>query len=216
VTASLPLALAIALSPFAIIPAVLLLFTPRPRPTSSAFVVGWFFGVALATGLGALLADVLLLGKDGSTWASSLRVALGMALVVVAIRSWLGRHDPSDPPSWMSSIRSAEPTGAAKLGLVLSAANPKVLLLALAGGGAIASEMSAYGQQVVGAVLFAAVASTSVIAPLLLFVTLGARALPALEGAGEWLDRNSKALVAVVLLFIGFGLVITGARSLLS
>jgi len=36
-----PLALVVALSPLSIIPAVLVLHTPRPRPTGLAFLVGW-------------------------------------------------------------------------------------------------------------------------------------------------------------------------------
>ena len=41
----LPLALAIALSPFPIIPAILLLFTAQARSNSIAFLAGWFSGI---------------------------------------------------------------------------------------------------------------------------------------------------------------------------
>ena len=44
----LPLALAIALSPFPIIPAILLLFTAQARSNSIAFLTGWFSGIRLA------------------------------------------------------------------------------------------------------------------------------------------------------------------------
>ena len=45
----IPLALVIALSPFSIIPGILVLHTPRPRPTSLAFLAGWTFGIAAIT-----------------------------------------------------------------------------------------------------------------------------------------------------------------------
>ena len=48
----IPLALVIALSPLTIIPAVLVLQAPRPRPTGLAFLGGWLLGlVALTAGL---------------------------------------------------------------------------------------------------------------------------------------------------------------------
>jgi hypothetical protein len=39
-----PYALAIALSPLGVIVAILLLFTPRPRPAAGAFLIGWAVG----------------------------------------------------------------------------------------------------------------------------------------------------------------------------
>ena len=41
---ALPMAVAIALSPFAIIPAIVLLLTPRPREAAGAFLAGWVLG----------------------------------------------------------------------------------------------------------------------------------------------------------------------------
>ena len=41
----IPLALVIALSPLSIIPGILVLHTPRPRPTSLAFLAGWVLGI---------------------------------------------------------------------------------------------------------------------------------------------------------------------------
>ena len=45
----IPLALIIALSPFSIIPGILVLHTPRPRPTSVAFLTGWVLSIAALT-----------------------------------------------------------------------------------------------------------------------------------------------------------------------
>src|SRR4026209_2533307 len=45
-TELIPLALVVALSPLSIIPAVLVLHTPRPRPTGLAFLAGWLVGPA--------------------------------------------------------------------------------------------------------------------------------------------------------------------------
>ena len=45
----IPLALVVALSPLSIIPAVLVLHTPRPRPTGLAFLAGWLVGLFALT-----------------------------------------------------------------------------------------------------------------------------------------------------------------------
>ena len=45
-TELIPLALVVALSPLSIIPAVMVLHTPRPRPTGLAFLAGWLIGLA--------------------------------------------------------------------------------------------------------------------------------------------------------------------------
>ena len=50
-------AVAIAASPFAVVPAVLLLFAARPRPCSAGFAAGWAAGVGAVTLLAVLLAD---------------------------------------------------------------------------------------------------------------------------------------------------------------
>ncbi len=50
-TELIPLALVVALSPLSIIPAVLVLHTPRPRPTGLAFLAGWLVGLAALTAI---------------------------------------------------------------------------------------------------------------------------------------------------------------------
>src|SRR4029078_4162560 len=47
----IPLALVVALSPLSIIPGVLVLHSPRPRPTGLAFLAGWIVGLAALTAL---------------------------------------------------------------------------------------------------------------------------------------------------------------------
>ncbi|MGA3253825.1 MAG: GAP family protein, partial [Mycobacterium sp.] len=73
----IPLALVIAISPLSIIPAVLVLQAPRPRPSSLAFLAGWLFGLAALTALFVAGSGVLGgMHKSPPTWASWLRVAL--------------------------------------------------------------------------------------------------------------------------------------------
>ena len=48
-TTLIPLALVISISPLSIIPAVLVLQTPRPRPTGLAFLGSWLLGLCTLT-----------------------------------------------------------------------------------------------------------------------------------------------------------------------
>ena len=84
-TELIPLALVVALSPLSIIPAVLVLHTPRPKPTGMAFLVGWVVGLAALT---AIFVEVSsLLGGLGKAppWASWVRIVIGIALIVFGV-----------------------------------------------------------------------------------------------------------------------------------
>ena len=111
-TELIPLALVVALSPLSIIPAVLVLHTPRPRPTGLAFLVGWLLGLAALTAI-FLEVSNLLGGPRGKPpgWASWLRVVIGAALIVFGIYRWLTRkrsaHTPKlDAEHWQADACS--------------------------------------------------------------------------------------------------------------
>ena len=76
-TELIPLALVIALSPLSIIPAILMLHTPRPRPTSLAFLAGWTLGIAGITAAFVIASD-LAAGLDRQSAAAPyVRIAIG-------------------------------------------------------------------------------------------------------------------------------------------
>ena len=97
-TELIPLALVVALSPLSIIPAVLVLHTPRPRPTGLAFLAGWLIGLAVLT---AVFVEVssLLGGLDKPPrWASWVRIIVGAALIVFGLYRWLTRKRSAHTP----------------------------------------------------------------------------------------------------------------------
>ena len=80
-TELIPLALVVALSPLSIIPAVLVLHTPRPRPTGLAFLVGWLLGLTALTAIFLEVSNLLGgLGNKPPGWASWLRVVVGVGI----------------------------------------------------------------------------------------------------------------------------------------
>lgn len=210
----LPLSLAIAASPFAIIPTILLLLGARPRATAAGFLAGWATGVLAVAVTGTLLTEVVDRYADPPLWAAWARIALGTALLVLAVRRWSIRGQSTDQPAWLRSLGEATPRSALRTGLALSAANPKVMLLAVAAGVAVGSAGLPTDGTVVALLAFTVVASVSVAAPLLLHVLVGPRALAPLERARDWLQRHHAAVVAVVLAAIGVLLLTEGLAAL--
>lgn len=196
-------ALGILASPFPVIPAILLLLTPRATANAGSFLAGWALGILTATAVFVALEAVVELADETPTWASWTRVALGAALVVLGVRQWLTRHAERPTPAWMQSLGSATPRSAARLGVVLSLANPKILLFCAAAGLTIGAAEVGRGEAVAAVVLFALVTSVSVALPLLAHLVLGERATAPLRRAEDWLTEHNATVMAVVLVVIG-------------
>ena len=136
----IPLALVIAISPLSIIPGILMLNTPRPKPTSLAFLAGWVLGIAVVTGafVGGTGRFQRMQGWDNKpSWAPYVRIVIGAALIAFAAYRWFGRHRAAHNPKWLTSMSSApsqdEPFSPASL---LTVANLKVPFAMCAAAGA--------------------------------------------------------------------------------
>jgi threonine/homoserine/homoserine lactone efflux protein len=202
-------ALGIALSPFGIIPAILLLFTPAPRANAGAFLGGWVAGVLAGALAGAALGD-LLAARTPGPWLARVHLAAAAALLGLAVRQWARRGDTA-MPGWMARIGEARPRDAARLGMLLSLANPKVLLLAVSAGLAIVGSGAVPGQGLLrAALLFTAGAATTVALPLAVHLLAGPRVLQPLGRARGALVRHNGAIGAAVLAVIGLALLSKG------
>jgi len=210
----LTLGIAVAASPFPIIPAILLLFTPRARATSFGFIGGWVIGVLVATAVFITLATIVELADEPPTWASWARIVIGAALVALGLQQWLTRGRKTETPAWMQSIDRLTPRTALRLGLLLSAANPKVLLLTAAAGLGIGAADLTTTQTVIAAAVFTLVASITVMLPIVLYLIVGERILRPLGRVRTWLQDNNAAVMAVVILVIGGLLVVKGVQGL--
>ncbi len=99
--------------------------------------------------MSVVLAEVLARGETSPTWLSWVCVVLGAALVVVGVRSWFCRGEAQESPAWTRSLSDATPASALRLGFLLSAVNPKILLLCAAAGLAIGDAQSTAPEVVV-------------------------------------------------------------------
>lgn len=205
-----PFGLGVFASPLPVILAILMLFTARPRITSAAYVGTWLAGVSAVTFLFILLAGVLENRDSAPGWLPWVRVALGAALLALAIKQWLGRAS-KEPPSYLTTIMATTPREATRYGLLMSAANPKELLMALPAGLAIGSSEAGVPAQVAAFVVFLAIGGASVLLPLIVFLIGGGESsLERLSVARDWLQRNNAAVTAVVLGVIGVWLLVGG------
>lgn len=214
-TGLVPLGLVISLSPITVIPAVLVLQAPRPRPSGLAFLAGWVLGLAAVTAL-AVGASGLLGGLDRSPprWSSWLRVVLGAALIALGVYRWLTRHGHTESPRWMRSFATITPPRAAVTAMALVLIRPDVLLICVPAGLAVgAAGLGAAGDWLAAA-FFVALAASTVAIPVLAYAAAGDRLDDALARLKDWMDRNNAALMAVLLVVIGLMVLYNGIRGL--
>lgn len=212
-TELIPLALVIALAPLSIIPAVLMLQTPRPRPTALAFMAGWLIGLGALTAIFVAVSGAIGGFEKPPSWASWLRIVIGAALIVFGLVRFARRHSSSHQPKWLRNLTTLGPGRAAGTAAVLTVANPKVLFICVAAGLAIGS--AGLGNAVWAAVVyFAAIAGCSVAVPILAYAVSGGRLDDPLARLKDWMERNHATLMAVILVVIGLLVLYKGIHTL--
>jgi hypothetical protein len=214
-TELIPLALVVALSPLSIIPAVLVLHTPRPKPAGLAFLAGWLFGLTALTVIFVEVSNLLGgLGEKPPSWASWLRIVVGTALVFFGVYRWLTRKRSAHSPKWMSSLTTITPARAVLTAAVLVVVNPKVLFICAAAGLAIGTSGVTGSEIWLAVVYFVAVAASTVALPVLAYAVSGDRLDRPLARLKEWMERHHAALVAGILVIIGVLVLYKGVHGL--
>lgn len=208
----IPLALGVAISPIPIIAAILMLLSPRARGTSVGFLVGWVVGIVVAVVVFTLLSAVLPRGDGDQSKpiAGTITIVLGLLLLVLAVRQWRSRPAPgADPalPKWMAAIDTLTAGRALGLGFLLSALNPKNLLMGAAAGVAIGSDADTAAESVVAVIVYTLIAASTVAVPVIAYLAASARMARPLDALRTWLLHNNATIMAVLLLVIGVVLI---------
>jgi hypothetical protein len=207
VGALLPLALVVAVSPVPILATILMLLTPRADVTSAGFMVGWIVGIAAVTTVSSLLAGTSSPSSTAATWV---QVVLGVLLLALAVRQWRSRpRHGAQPrvPAWLAVIDRLTAVRAGGLGLALSAANPKILLVCVAAGLTIAGGGLSAAQGAWSVVLFTITAASTVAVPVLGYAVGRGRMTGPLKSLRSWLTVHSRVVTATLLLLIGLVLI---------
>ncbi|WP_422742676.1 GAP family protein [Mycobacterium sp. WMMD1722] len=210
----IPLALVIALSPLSIIPAVLVLRSPRPRPAGLAFLAGWLLGLFTLAAVFLLLAGLVGNFNKPPPWAAWVRIVVGVVLIGFAGFRWL-RRSQGHTPKWMTRLTGLSPGRSFITATVLVVVNPKVFFVCAAAGLAIGTS----GLGVAGAwsavVYFVLVAGSTALVPLVGYALFTHRLDAPLRRLGDWMEEQHATLVAGILLVIGLLVLYKGVHGVL-
>ena len=211
----IPLALVVSISPLSVIPAVLVLQTPKPRPTGLAFLAGWMLGLVALTAIFITSSDALSgLHNKPPVWASWTRVVLGLGLIVFGIYRWMHRAGHTESPKWMRSFETLTPPRGALFGLALTVVRVEVLTMCALAGLAIGSGNLGRAGEVITGAIYVAVAGSTVAIPVLAYAAAGHRLDAPMARLKDWMERNNAAMLAAVLVLIGGMVLYHGVNAL--
>lgn len=206
------LALVIAVSPASVVPAILMLHTPRPLAAGWAFAMGWMLSVAATTWLFVEIAGQLPdAGGPPPPWIRPATMMLAVLLILAGLVTWMRRGRSARAPVWLRALDSVTAPRALAAAPVLAALNPKVLSACAAAGFSIGSTAQSSLAQWGDVTGFALLASATVIVPVLSYAIWRERMSEPLRRLRVALERHNAAILAVVLVAVGLMLLLQAA-----
>ncbi|AQA05491.1 hypothetical protein BVC93_27450 [Mycobacterium sp. MS1601] len=206
------LALVIAVSPASVVPAILMLHTPRPLAAGWAYAAGWTLSVAATTwlfvGIAGRLPDA---GGPPPEWIRPATMVLAVFLILAGLATWMRRGRSERAPVWLRALDSVTAWRALAAAPVLAAVNPKVLSACAAAGFSIAATAHTSLAQWGDVTVFALLASATVILPVLGYAIWRERMSEPLRRLKVALERHNAAILAVVLCAVGVMLLVQAA-----
>jgi threonine/homoserine/homoserine lactone efflux protein len=195
--------LGITLEPFPVTAFILILSAEKGTRKGLAFILGW-----LACLVVVIAAVVLVTGGNPpkpstapSTAAIAVKLALGVVLILFAVRQWRRMGRPRKPPTWMARLDRLSLWAAAGLAAFL-----QPWALVAAGAATVTQAKLSSAADYLVLLLFVLLATAS-----FLYLELYAAFAPAAAGARleelrTWLDTHRDQVVIVLSLLLGFWL----------
>jgi hypothetical protein len=222
ISAILTFAIGVAISPVPIVAVILMLFSDRAKVNGPAFLAGWVLSLAVVSTV------IYVLSHDGNVATSSTasdsvswgKIVLGVALLALARRNWRRRPAPgteAEMPKWLGTVESVSPVKAFGLAVGLAAVNPKNLILTAGAATGLAQVPGLTTTDAIVAIaVFVAIASLTIVGPVLYALFGGETARTSLESAKAWLTAHNAAVIAVLFLVFGVDLIAKGLPPLTS
>lgn len=209
----LPSAIGVAISPIPIVAVILMLMGKHAKSNGPAFLGGWILALLIVSGFILWLAGAGKLSSGGSSSSATTTITLilGLLMIALGIKSWLGRPKGSEQPpmpKWMAAIDGFTPIMSFGIAIVLAALNPKNLLLVIAGSLAIVDGNLAAADQLLLVIVFVIIGSLTVAVPVIYYLLAPTSAAAMLDTAKGWLVRYNSVIMAVLLIVIGAKLLI--------
>jgi hypothetical protein len=210
-----------AASPLAFAATVVVLRSHRARLNgaifASAFVLGGLGVVLVVLGIGSASAP----GPGGSgTAAAVLELALGTLLLAAGSRIHRGSPPPTSngggrTQAVLARLALITPKAAFPAGALLGIGGPKRLTIAIVAAAAISGADLGTADEITLALVYVALATVLVWAPVALYWVGGRRVAAWLAEAEAWLLENQRLFAAVSLLVFGAILALDGLVQLL-
>ena len=195
--------LAIALEPFPITAFILILSAERGTRKGLAFILGW-----LACLIVVIAAVILVTGGKPprpstapSTAALVIKLALGVVLILVALRQRRRMGRPRKPAAWMSRLDQLSLWAAAGLAAFL-----QPWTLVAAGAATVTQAKLSTAGDYLTLLAFCLLATSSFLYLELYAAFAPAAASRRLERLRTWLDTHQDQVIIVICLLLGFWL----------
>jgi hypothetical protein len=214
--AILPSAFGIALTPMVVIATVLGLASHRAKANLTAFVFGWFAGIAGVVIAAGLLASIIPASAPELTWitAGIVMIVLGAVLFLLAFGELRTRSGADAFPEWAGTIADTTTVRAFLSGLYQVVLDPKNLILAIAGGVIMGVSAMQMVPVIITIAVFVVIALSTVLIVVIANLAAAQKTAGAIDGARVWLVSHGSALVASVLFIVGVTLVGQGVSVL--
>jgi hypothetical protein len=193
------IALGIALQPFRLSAFILILSTKGGTSKGLGFILGWLTSLVVVIAVVVLITGgrPVRLRTVPSTVVLIIKLALGIALIVLAAVQWRRRSRTRRTPAWVARLDTMSPRAAAVIAAVMQ---PWTLVAAAAVTAAQARLSSAGGYLTLA--LFCLLATSSFIV-LELYAVLAPAASTQLAALRSWLDRYGNKVIIIVCLVLG-------------
>ncbi len=195
--------LGITLEPFPVTGFILLLSAERGIIKGLAYVLGWLAclvvviaGVFLATGNQPPTS-----GSTESTALLAVKLALGVVLILVAVRQHRRRGRPHKPPAWMARLDHISLWAAAGLAAFL-----QPWTLVAAGAATVATAKLSTAGSYLTLAGFVLLATSSFLVMELYAAFAPAAATHRLRQLRSWLDTHTDQMIVGICLLLGFWL----------
>jgi hypothetical protein len=195
--------LAITLEPFPLTAFILLLSAEKGTRKGLVFILGWL--ACLVVVVAAVIA--LTGGKPPaastapSTAALAVKLALGVALILLGVRQWRRMGRPRKPPTWMARLDGISLWASAGFAAFLQ----PWTLVAAGAATVVQAKLSTAGDWIT-LMLFVLLATSSFLYLELYAVFRPAAADARLTKLRTWIDTHTDQVIVIICLLLGFWL----------
>jgi len=205
------LALTLALQPWSVLAAILLVTSYRGVLKVSLFVVGWMLALGTVFALTVWLVPPQPATSSSRQAQSIIEITCGVLLAGFMVIRWRRpvKADAKGTPAWLGRLDSMSPI----LALVLGAFLPNYVVVVAAVNEVVHMQVSSAAMAAWG-VGFVLLASIGVAAPLGVLVVRRDRAPATYEAWREWLVSHSREVSYATVILIALLLVVKGVIGL--